>query len=112
MNIRRELIGIYSKKKFKKGQVICTEVPTAVLQKDVASTIGSRFLFRLQQSLQYGRNAKFCKCNLNPKCNALFCSKTCFNFALKGTEGTSSDIGWHNFMSLKLLAVLELSNIS
>ena len=30
--------GIYSKKKFKKGQVICTEVPTAVLQKDVAST--------------------------------------------------------------------------
>ena len=86
--------GIYSKKKFKKGQVICTEVPTAVLQKDVASTkLDPVSCSNCNKVCNTDGMQSFCKCNLNPKCNALFCSKACFNFALKGTEGTSSDIG-------------------
>ena len=100
--------GIYSKKKFKKGQVICTEVPTAVLQKDVASTkLDPVSCSNCNKVCNTDGMQSFCKCNLNPKCNALFCSKACFNFALKGTEGTSSDIGWHNFTCVEALGSLR-----
>ena len=36
---RKENIrGLYSRRKFKKGEVVCTEVPTALLLKDDART--------------------------------------------------------------------------
>ena len=106
---RKENIrGLYSRRKFKKGEVVCTEVPTALLLKDNARTeldpvscSNCYKVFNVKDLLS------FRKCNLTPRCNALFCSNVCFNFALKGSEGSDSDVGWHNFTCVEVLGSLR-----
>ena len=66
------------------------------------------FLFELLQSFQSVKDLQsFRKQNLTPRCNALFCSNVCFNFALKGSEGSNSDVGWHNFTCVEVLGSLR-----
>jgi hypothetical protein len=103
---RKENIrGLYSKKKFKKGQIVCTEVPTAVLHKNNACNLIS--CSNCRKVLDMSDIQTFHKCNLTSKCDALFCSEVCFSFALKGSEASKSVGGWHNFTCVEVLGSLR-----
>ena len=106
---RKENIrGLYSRRKFKKGEVVCTEVPTALLLKDNARTELDHVSCSNCYKVFYVKDLQsFRKCNLTPRCNALFCSNVCFNFALKGSEDSNSDVGWHNFTCVEVLGSLR-----
>ena len=97
--------GLYSKKKFKKGQIVCTEVPTAVLHKNNACNLIS--CSNCRKVLDMSDIQTFHKCNLTSKCDALFCSEVCFSFALKGSEASKSVDGWHNFTCVEVLGSLR-----